>query len=198
MSKPYRKWKVAIKEVGRELPIHTELHGPYDLDDVKEHFGLEEPDVEWYTINEKEGGAHHVKIKHKQHTDPDQSERLIKAGLDIDTADMHYRDGAYHQGKPDMNTMAVVAPIWSAYALRKLIPTKIRKDLNGTKIYYRIGWEPKQRGFVVFYVDDWWHSFTLVEFECEDLNDGYIDMMCWLLDNGYVEKKGGNDESDVH
>lgn len=128
---------------------------------------------------------------HKQHTDPDQSERLIKAGLDSDTADMHYRDGAYHQGKPDMNTMAVVAPIWSAYALRKLMPAYISKDLNGNDISYRLGWEPTQRGFVVFYVDAMWHTFTLVEFKCEDLNDGYIDMMCWLLDKRYVEKEGG-------
>ena len=52
MSKPYRKWKVTIKEVARELPIHTEMHGPYDLDDVREHFGLEENDVEWYNIEE--------------------------------------------------------------------------------------------------------------------------------------------------
>ena len=94
--------------------------------------------------------------------------------------------------------MAVVAPIWSAYALRKLIPTKINKDLNGTKISYRIGWEETQRGFVVFYVDSWWNSFTLVEFKCEDLNDGYIDMMCWLLDNGYVEKKGDTDETETN
>lgn len=128
---------------------------------------------------------------HKQHTDPDQSERLIKAGLDIDTADMHYRDGAYHDGKPNMNTMAVVAPIWSAYALRKLMPTYISKDLDGTDISYRLGYEETQRGFVVFYADARWHAFTLVVFECEDLNDGYIDMMCWLLDNGYVEKEGG-------
>lgn len=52
MSKPYRKWKVTIKEVASELPIHTEMHGNYDLEDVREHFGLESPDVEWYNIEE--------------------------------------------------------------------------------------------------------------------------------------------------
>ena len=46
MSKPYRKWKVTIKEVGRELPIHTKRNGYYDLDDIRDYFGLEEPDVE--------------------------------------------------------------------------------------------------------------------------------------------------------
>ena len=39
MSKPFRKWKVTIKEVFSELPIHTELHGPFDLED-------------WYNIEE--------------------------------------------------------------------------------------------------------------------------------------------------
>ena len=128
-------------------------------------------------------------ITHKQRTDPDQSERLIKAGLPISTADMYYRDGVYHQGKPDMNTMAVVAPIWSAFALRKLMPTYITKDVNGINASYRLGYEQTQKGFVVFYVDSWWHTFTLVEFECEDLTDGYIDMACWLLENGYIKKE---------
>lgn len=54
MSKPYRKWKVTIKEVAMELPIHTEYHGHYDLNDVREHFGLEDPDVEWYKIEDKD------------------------------------------------------------------------------------------------------------------------------------------------
>lgn len=52
MNKPFRKWKVTIKEVFSELPIHTELHGHFDLEDVKDHFGLEEPDVDWYNIEE--------------------------------------------------------------------------------------------------------------------------------------------------
>lgn len=51
MSKPYRNWKVTIKEVGGDV-LTPELHGPYDLEDVKKHFGLEEPDVEWYSIEE--------------------------------------------------------------------------------------------------------------------------------------------------
>ena len=51
-NKPYREWKVIIKKEFCELPIYNELHGPYDLDDVKDHFGLEEPDVDWYNIEE--------------------------------------------------------------------------------------------------------------------------------------------------
>lgn len=131
-------------------------------------------------------------IPPKQHTDPEQSVRLIKAGLPIDKADMHYRDGVYHQVKPNMNTMAVVAPIWSALALRQLMPTYISQYVStlDKKMTYRLGWEETQKGFVVFYVDVLFHSFTLVSFECEDLTDGYIDMMCWLLENGFIEKGG--------
>ena len=51
MSKPYRKWKVTMKEVGGEV-LTPEIHGPYDLEDVKKHFGLEENDVLWYNIEE--------------------------------------------------------------------------------------------------------------------------------------------------
>lgn len=50
-KKPFRKWKVTIKEVDHEK-IETEYHGHYDLDDVREHFGLLEPDVDWYSIEE--------------------------------------------------------------------------------------------------------------------------------------------------
>ena len=131
-------------------------------------------------------------ITHKQHTNPDQSEKLVKAGLPISTADMHYRDGVYHPGKPNMNTMAVVAPIWSALALRQLMPTYIGKDSSVKYAQYRLGWEETQRGVVVFYVDKIWNTFTLVEFEREDLLDGYIDMMCWLLENGYITKGGAS------
>lgn len=51
LSNPYRNWKVTMKEVGGDV-LTPELHGPYDLEDVKKQFGLEEPDVDWYTINE--------------------------------------------------------------------------------------------------------------------------------------------------
>ena len=51
MSKPVRHWKVSIKETSVAV-LHTEMHGPFDLEDVRAHFGCEEPDVIWYTIEE--------------------------------------------------------------------------------------------------------------------------------------------------
>ena len=52
----YRHWRVTIKERWMINPMHTELRGPYDKADVIKHYGLEQPDVEWYTLTEvKEG-----------------------------------------------------------------------------------------------------------------------------------------------
>ncbi len=51
MSKPYRRWKITIKEIWGDI-LTPELHGPYDLEDVKKHFGLKENDVLWYNIEE--------------------------------------------------------------------------------------------------------------------------------------------------
>lgn len=48
----YRHWKVTIKEVAMKHSITTELHGYYDEDDVVDFYGLNQPDVEWYKMEE--------------------------------------------------------------------------------------------------------------------------------------------------
>ena len=48
----YRHWRVTIKERAMSHPITTELHGCYDRQEVIKHFGLDEPDVEWYKVEE--------------------------------------------------------------------------------------------------------------------------------------------------
>lgn len=47
-----RHWKVVIKEVCNSVLLTPELVGDYELEDVRKHFGLDERDVEWYTITE--------------------------------------------------------------------------------------------------------------------------------------------------
>lgn len=47
-----RHWKVVIKEVGNSVLLTPELVGDYELEDVRKHFGLDEQDVEWFTITE--------------------------------------------------------------------------------------------------------------------------------------------------
>ena len=48
-----KKWKVTIKEVMCEKPITTYYHGDVDYKFVKEFFGCDQPDVEWYKIEEE-------------------------------------------------------------------------------------------------------------------------------------------------
>ena len=48
-----KKWKVTIKEVMCEKPIVTHYVGDLDYTGVKEFYGCDQPDVEWYTIEEE-------------------------------------------------------------------------------------------------------------------------------------------------
>ena len=48
-----RTWKVTIKEVMCESPITTIYRGDIDYEGVKEFFGCDQPDVEWYKIEEE-------------------------------------------------------------------------------------------------------------------------------------------------
>ena len=53
MAQPiYRHWRVTIKERFMINPLTTELHGNYDEQDVVEFYGLKQPDVEWYKMEE--------------------------------------------------------------------------------------------------------------------------------------------------
>lgn len=51
-----KHWTVTTKEVGNPKPVVTRLDGDYELEDVRDFLGLEEPDVEWYTIEPVKGG----------------------------------------------------------------------------------------------------------------------------------------------
>ena len=43
-------YKVVIKEVGNDYTMHRTITTNGDLEYVKNHFGLEDADIEWYTI----------------------------------------------------------------------------------------------------------------------------------------------------
>lgn len=47
-----KTWKVTIKEVMMDKPITSTYTGDVDYDFVKKFYGCEEPDVEWYDIEE--------------------------------------------------------------------------------------------------------------------------------------------------
>lgn len=48
-----KRWKVTIKEVGTIKPIVTYHHGYLNYNEVRDFFGCEEADVEWYNIEEE-------------------------------------------------------------------------------------------------------------------------------------------------
>ena len=48
-----KKWKVTIKEKMMDRPIETYYVGDVDREFVKKWFGCDQPDVEWYEIEEE-------------------------------------------------------------------------------------------------------------------------------------------------
>lgn len=46
-------YKVTIKEVGSDYPLNTTITTDQGLDYVRSFFGLEDTDVEWYTIDKE-------------------------------------------------------------------------------------------------------------------------------------------------
>lgn len=48
-----KKWKVTIKEVRTIKPIVTSYYGNLNYNEVRDFFGCEEADVEWYNIEEE-------------------------------------------------------------------------------------------------------------------------------------------------
>lgn len=53
MEKKRVTWKVTIKEVMMEQPIVTRHSGYLTYQEVKAFFGCDQPDVEWYRIEEE-------------------------------------------------------------------------------------------------------------------------------------------------
>ena len=47
-----KTFKIITKEVGREDPIETSFTGDVDREYLIKFFGLREPDVEWFKIEE--------------------------------------------------------------------------------------------------------------------------------------------------
>ena len=48
-----KKWNVTIKEFGNPHPISTCYYGDVNYLFVRDFFGCQEPDVEWYEIKEE-------------------------------------------------------------------------------------------------------------------------------------------------
>ena len=49
-----RKWKITIKEVNNPNPVVSHYYGNVGYEFLQEWYGCEEPDVEWYTIEQED------------------------------------------------------------------------------------------------------------------------------------------------
>ena len=115
-------------------------------------------------------------------TDLNQSKKLLEAGLDPNTADMHIIDQNYENGgyfdtalcysKWDATHVDGYLPCWSLGSLLELVPYELFIS-NQDKTW-----------FVSFDVDDN-HSH---QFSKETLLDVVIESIIWLLEQGFIKK----------
>jgi len=130
-------------------------------------------------------------------TSIEQSKKLMELGLDVNTADMIY------QPTMDIDSMSNVGfdkiplcfpfnrvkecniqylPAWSLSALLRIIPKHI-KDFNVLRI--DIG----EKDFAIWYDEIGYGVNTeLPNITTECPIDACFEMVCWLLENGYIEK----------
>ena len=123
------------------------------------------------------------------YTSIEQSKKLVELGLNPDTADMWWiplnwqLTEYYIEVKQDcINTPKNPIPCWSLGALLEMMP-KIHEDNNDNGCYPTIckGWD-----------NDLWHcvyrsSIHITEWYYNHI-DAAFEMVCWLLENGYIKK----------
>lgn len=119
----------------------------------------------------------------QHYTTIEQSKKLVKLGLNPDTADMCMWESegkiyVYVCKPDDINC----TPCWSLGALLELMP-KIQEDDNDGGCCPNLckGWSNGQWHCVYrrsIYITKWYDSSI----------DAAFEMVCWLLENGYIKK----------
>lgn len=122
-----------------------------------------------------------------------QSEKLIKAGLNPNTADMFYLyDWNNHKHNNTPDTLIIYnwedpynksIPCWSLGALINLMPFK--PTINGIKVFFQLN----QLGCRYVYRDDDTSIKEVVVFTDGTLIDNVVSMVCWLLESNYIKKE---------
>lgn len=126
-------------------------------------------------------------------TSLEQSKRLIKLGIDVNTADMYHftivRDYPYAQGRIATITKIMDGsfssiydtPAWSLSALLNLMPETIVPD-NGSHQVYQMDVYNYDGLRICEYVGEIDRD-SLVGFEKEWFIDAAFEMVCWLKEN---------------
>jgi len=141
------------------------------------------------------------------YTTLEQSKKLVELGLNPDTADMkwyYWKDEIDAPKVPTLgfdkavlesykNTQAVYLPCWSLGALMDLLPPSVQTGegmQNQYEIDIRKYWGEEENLYQIAYGNDRglseeWHDMINTR-ESENLIDVALDMVCWLLENGYL------------
>ena len=120
-------------------------------------------------------------------TDINQSRRLLELGLKKETADMCYllewETGAFTLcpvGWNNFHRTTADIPAWSLHRILSLLPRSIRTDRN----YYDI--VIVQNEFIRL-ADDLGDTYKY--FDKEELYEGMLDCIEWLIKEGYFNKE---------
>ena len=130
------------------------------------------------------------------YTTIEQSKHLIELGLSAETADMlweqHNREDPYVTVKPwttkGKNIGAHVLPCWSLGALLDIMPKTITDEYDskgclGMCVFHNSSW-----GWVVYYSNADADCSSIHEEQGKTLLEAAYNMVCWLLEQGYIKK----------
>lgn len=125
------------------------------------------------------------------YTSIEQSKKLLELGLNPESADMYYEDDISVEIGHPWHEQHI--PCWSVGALMKLLPSEIS---TGDEWHnkYQIDIRKYDRTFyqIAFGNDRGlsgsWHDRISTK-ECDNLLDACFNMICWLLENGYIKKE---------
>lgn len=126
----------------------------------------------------------------------EQSERLIKLGLDKSTADMHYFFDGYNPTRLDVGydkstakfyrgTKNKYMPAWSLSALLNIMP---KINCSATGIFYPHLAKHQTGKYICVYTNN--DNSGSGEWYIEDTPiDACFEMVVWLIEKGYIKTK---------
>ena len=119
-------------------------------------------------------------------TTPEQSDRLIKAGLDVNTADMYWlkEDDSLHIGKIfKCSNFNETFPIWSLSALLSLIPPYLGEFNDGIDFGFSKAMNGKWYSAHYLQTADNGEVSGVKTVTGKDAVDAVVELVLWLIEN---------------
>ena len=127
-------------------------------------------------------------------TSIEQSKHLLELGIDPSTADMSYSEEYFGNDEWCWRLNACkfidvegIIPAWSLTALLEVIPKECEPDLQKSPLggSWYIGSETGKDIYFAHWFADGKPNITD---DYENAVDAAYEMVCWLLENGYIKK----------